>query len=402
MRRRRGKATVDERSIQYSIGDPAFAAFLDVGMPNYTGVVIGEHSALSISAVWRAVSLIAGTIASLPAGAVEHRADGTRARVGSWVDDPGQVYGATTFEFWETTLTHLLLHGNAFCLHVRNGAGAVVGLYPLHPTAVSVERDTGSLVKTYRVTMDSGQVREFTDLDILHIPALSTDGIRGLGPIQVARNSLGIAIAGDRAAGRMFSTGAFYTGMVTPEEDVTEDEARAIKESLRARLSGWDNAGEIAVINRKLKFTPWTMSHEDAQFLESRQFQIEEIARWFGVPPFELMQTEKQTSWGTGIESQQRGLARQVLGPWVKRLEDRVSRLLPDGQYLEFEFAGLERPTPEQEIDLLIRQVQGGLITVNEARAIRNMPPIEGGDVLATPSTSPTSPPSPPTQDGPQ
>jgi HK97 family phage portal protein len=390
-RRTTTQTPAEERSL-YSIADPAFAAVLNVGMPNYSGVTVGEHTALTISAVWRATSLISGTIASLPARTVTHQADGTRAVVPSWADSPGDVYGATSFEFWEQIMVHLLLHGNAFCLQIRNGAGAPVGLFPLHPTAVSVERVRGSLMKVYRVTTLDGSVQEYTDLDLLHIPALSTDGLRGLGPLQVARNSLGVAVAGDRAAARMFSSGALFSGLVTPEEDVTEEEAQAIKAALDAKLSGWDHAGELALVNRKLKFTPWTMSHVDAQFLESRQFQIEEIARWFGVPPYELMQTEKQTSWGTGIEAQQRGLARQVIGPWVKRLEERVSRLFPTGRYLEFEFAGLERPTPEQEIDLLIRQVQAGLLTVNEARAIRNMPPIEGGDGAATPSTHPSPP----------
>lgn len=392
-RRKVEESPIEERQL-YSVGDPAFAALLNVGLPNYSGVSVGEHTALSISAVWRAVSLISGTIASLPARSVVHETDGTRTVVPSWVDDPGRVYGATSFEFWEQIMCHLLLHGDAFCLQVRNGGGGMAGLFPVHPSAVSVTRDPGDLMKSYRVTMIDGTVAEYTDFDLLHIPAMSTDGLRGLGPLQVARNSLGVAVAADRAAARMFSGGAMFAGMVTPEEDVTEDEAKQIKESIDASMSGWEHAGELVIVNRKLKFTPWTMSHEDAQFLESRQFQIEEIARWFGVPPYELMQTEKQTSWGTGIEAQQRGLARQVIGPWVKRLEERISRLLPTGRHLEFEFAALERPTPEAEIALLIRQVQGGLMTVNEARAIRNMRPIEGGDGIAA-----TPPPSPPSSD---
>lgn len=388
---KRSQPKVEERSL-ISVGDPAFASYFGVGVPNYSGVTISEATALSIPAVWRAVSLISQTIASLPARGVQHNADGTRTVTTSWVDSPGLVVGMTSFEFWETVMSHLLLHGNAFLLQLRNGAGGLAGLQPLHPQMVTVERD--GAVKTYKVNLDNGQVGIYTDLELLHIPGLSTCGIRGQGLVQVARNSLGVAIAADRAAGRMFSQGAFLSGMVTPEEDVTEDEAKQIKQSLDAKTAGWEHAGEIAVINRRLRFTPWSMSNEDAQFMSARQFQIEEIARWTGIPPYELMQTEKQTSWGTGIEAQQRGLARQVLGPWVKRLEERVSLLLPAGRYLEFDFAGLEKPTPEQEIALLIQQVQGGLITVNEARAIRNMAPIEGGDVLqgsnvgSPPSTS--------------
>lgn len=367
-----------------SISDPAFAEFLGVGNPNYTGVVVGEQTAMSIPAVWRAVTLISATIASLPGRTIQHNADGTRQRVTSWLDDPG--WHQTAYEFWETVMVHLLLHGNAFLLHIRNGAGGFSALMPVHPTSVSVEYEPATVerpwpVKRYRVNMDSGRTEELTDLDLTHIPGISTDGIRGLSPIAVARNSFGTSIAGERAAARMFGSGAMHSGIVTPEEDLDQGEAETIKDSLQRRVGGWDNAGEIAVINRKLKFTPWTMSLEDAQFLQSRQFQIEEVARWFGVPPYELMQTEKQTSWGTGIEAQQRGLARQVLGPWTRRVEQRVNRLLPEARKLEFDFTALERPTPEQEIELLIKQVDGGLLTLNEARAVRNLPPVEGGDM---------------------
>ncbi len=367
-----------------SISDPAFAEFFNVGNPNYTGVSVGEQTAMSIPAVWRAVTLISGTIASLPARTIQHNDDGTRQRVSSWADDPG--WQQTAYEFWETVLVHLLLHGNAFLLHILNGAGGVSAMLPIHPVNVGVNYDPETNMKTYRVVLAKGETRELTDLDLTHIPALSADGIRGLSPIAVGRNSFGTSIAAQRAAARMFGQGAMHSGIVTPEEDLTEDEATTIKESLQRKVGGWDNAGDIAVINRKLKFTPWTMSLEDAQFLQSRQFEIEEIARWFGVPPYELMQTEKQTSWGTGIEAQQRGLARQVLGPWTRRIEQRINRVLPSRRKLEFDFSGLERPTPEQEIELLLKQVDGGLLTLNEARAVRNLPPVEGGDVVGKPT----------------
>lgn len=195
----------------------------------------------------------------------------------------------------------------------------------------------------------------------------------------------------------MFGSGLTVSGMVTPDDDFDPDEADEIKAQVNQALTGVENAGEIAVINRRLKFTQMSMSAQDAQFLESRQFSIEEIARWFGVPPFELMQTEKQTSWGTGIESQQRGLGRTTLAPWATRLEQRLSWLLPNPRFVEFDFAGLERPTPEAEIDLLIKQVNAGLLTLNEARAIRNLPPVEGGNTVkgAQPAPAPDQQPDP-------
>jgi HK97 family phage portal protein len=375
-----------------SVSDPVLAEYFTVGSPNYAGVQVGESSALGLSAVWRACSLISGTLASLPLRTLRD-VDGTRTRVSSFLDEPGGPDGPTSFEWTETLLLHLLLHGNAYLAHVFNGAGALTALVAIHPLAVSVElAPSAPGGKLFTVTLVDGTRKEFDATTMTQIASMSVDGVKGLSVIAAARNSIGTAIAGDRAAAKMFASGALHSGIVTAEEDITEDEAKVIKDSLNAKTAGWENAGEIAVINRKLKFTPWTMSLEDAQFLQSRQFQIEEVARWFGVPPYELMQTEKQTSWGTGIEAQQRGLARQVLGPWANRVEQRLSRLLPGPRFVEFDFAGLERPTPAEEIDLLIKQVQGGLLTVNEARHIRNLPPVDGGDVLAGPATPASEP----------
>lgn len=372
-----------------SISDPALAEFFHVGNINYSGVSVGESSALGLSAFWRATSLISGTIASLPLRTLRE-VDGDQVqRVGSVLDNPGGGEGPTPFEWTETVLLHLLIHGNAFLAHVFNGGGGIAALVPIHPLAVSVELNKEAIGgRVYRASLIDGSLRTFTMLDMTHIPGPSLDGLRGLSLIGVARNSLGTSIAGDRAAARMFGNGLMLSGLVTPEDDITEDEAKTIKEFVNANMAGIDNAGDIAVINRKLKFTQLQGSNLDMQFIESRAFQVEEVARWTGVPPHLLMQTEKQTSWGQGVSEQNRGLARYTLTPWTSRIEQRLSRLLPAPRYVEFDFAGLIKPTPEQEIELLIKEVEAGLITVNEARAIRNMNPIEGGDVLrnGTPS----------------
>jgi HK97 family phage portal protein len=132
------------------------------------------------------------------------------------------------------------------------------------------------------------------------------------------------------------------------------------------------------------------MTAADAQFLQSRQFSIEEIARWTGVPPHLLMQTDKQTSWGTGVDEQNRGLAKFVLGHWAQRFEQRASRLLARPRWCEFEFAGLERPNFATEIDLLIKQVAAGILTVDEAREIRNLPPLPKQTPTPAPNSTPT------------
>lgn len=371
----------EKRSV-LSIGDPALAAYFGVATPVGAGVSVGEYSALGLSAVWRAVSLISQSIAQLPLRTLRDLGDGTRVRVSSFLDNPGGPEGPTPFEWTETVLVHLLLHGNSYLVHSFNGAGAIAALTPVHPGCVSIDVRDG--YKFYRVSLHDGSQVTLDSTQLTHIPALSTDGCRGLSPIQVARDVFGTNIAADRAAARMFGSGALMTGIVTPDSDMNEEDAKAIQDGLNRSVSGWENAGALAVVNKSLTFTPWSMSAEDAQFIESRAFQIEEIARIFGIPPFALMQTDKQTSWGTGIQAQQLGLARTVLAPWAKRIEERLSRLLPSPRFVEFDFAGLERGSPAEEIDLLIKQVQAGLLTVNEARRIRNMDPLPGGDTVAT------------------
>jgi HK97 family phage portal protein len=367
-----------------SIGDPAVVEIFGLGTPNYAGVQVGEFSAMGISAVYRAVALVAGTMGTLPLRTIRDTGDGMRQRMSSFLDNPGGQFGPTPYEWKETVMLHLLLHGNAFLRHIYGGAGQLLALEPIHPLCVSIDeapdRPGGKLFKAYR---EDGEVVEYDALTMTHIPALCTDGLRGLSPITVARNSLGTAIAGDRAAARQLSNGALIAGMVTPDEDVEPDEVKTIKAEIEAKVSGWENAGGIPVINRKLKFTPWTMTAKDAQFLESRAFSIQEVARWFGVPATLLMDPSAVSTWGTGVEIQYRGLARFTLGHWAKRIEERLSRLLPAPRFAEFDFAGLERPTPEQEIELLLKQTGGKpILTVNEARAIRNLPPVAGGDEL--------------------
>jgi HK97 family phage portal protein len=168
-------------------------------------------------------------------------------------------------------------------------------------------------------------------------------------------------------------------GLVTTEEgeDVEEAEATLILEHLNARISGPDNAGRLAFINRHLKLTNWQMTNLDAQFSESRAFQVEEFARMLGLMPIHLAQTEKQTSWGTGIAEQNVGLSRFNLMHHTSNFESTVRKILPDGQFVEFDYKGLLQGTPAQEIELLLAESGGGpIITTDEARAVLNLGPM--------------------------
>lgn len=374
-----------ERS-SWSIADPAFVDFLGLGT-NLAGVQVSELSSLGVAAVWRAVSVLSSAIANLPLRTYREDEDGEHIQVTSFLDDPAGFEAMTPYEWVETVMAHLLLHGNAFLLHVYGGAGQLMGLLPVHPCAVGIRLDSdvpGG--KVFNLSLPGGPQLELTAVDLTHIPGLTTDpNGRGLSPIGVARNSMGTTIAGDRAAARLFGNGMLISGLVTPLEDLTEEEAKTIKEGLRAKMLGVDNAGDVAVINRQLKFEKWSMTPEDSQFIESRSFQIDEVSRIFGVPPHLLMEMTKQSSWGTGLIEQNQAWARYTLAGWTTRIEQRLSRLLPKPRFCRFDYKGLLRPTPGEEINLLLAEVNGGLISLNEARKVLKLPPVADGDTLRLP-----------------
>ncbi|ORB19923.1 phage portal protein [Mycolicibacterium moriokaense] len=345
------------------------------GAPSLSGVSVNDRTAMGLSAVYRCVSLISGSIASLPLRTVVTDANGITQRTTSWLDDPAGPDGVTGFEWVEYLMVSLLLWGNAYFLKIVGAAGQLLGLQPIPPQSVGVEVKNGR--KLYRVQLDTGQSRELTDRDIVHIPGISLDGVVGVSPLAIAKNSLGAAIAQERSATRLFANGLLSSAIVTPEDTLTEDESAEVKDALSRKAAGEGHAGEITVINRKLKVTPWSIDPEAAQFLESRAFSVDEVSRWFGIPPHLLGQTEKQTSFGAGLSEQNRGYAKYTLEPWTRRIEARLTRLLGPNRKAEFDFRSLISPDPETEIRLLIEQTgKQAILTVDEARAILNRAPL--------------------------
>lgn len=392
-----GVNPVEQRS--GSVGDPFTAALL--GYQPLDGVSVSEHTVFHLSAVYRAVSLITGAIGGLPLRTLDKQSNGHTKVVTSFLDDPGgDRY--TSVEWAELAMMHLLLHGNAYLQHLYNAAGQLIGLNPIHPSCVSTQWDDRAVGgKRYIVTLfetpATVRTETFDGSTLTQVMGPSLDGLVGLSVVHCGRLSLGTGLAGERAANRTYRNGAMISGLVTPadpEDELTESQARVAKDVVNQVLAGPEHAGDIVVMSQALKFTPWSMSAADAQFMESRTFSVDEVGRWFGVPPHLLGLTEKSTSWGQGIAEQNRGLARYTLTPWTSRLEARLSGLLPAGRTAEFDYTAFVRPSPEDEVNLLLDQVREGLITPNEARAVRNLPPMPGGDVLRTPpGTAPATAP---------
>jgi HK97 family phage portal protein len=312
-------------------------------------VEVTPETAMGISAFYRGVSLISGTLASLAFQSFTVNARGERKQVPSIFDDPDPD-GQVPYEWKQTAFLHLLLEGKCGALKIRNAGGGLIALplvtpgsFKERPPKKDEAKPKGGLY--FDVTLEDNTVKRLDADDFWYVPGMSLDGKTGVSVLTYARLSMQTTIAADRAAGKMFSSGAMAAGMVTPDDDEDlSDDVDKIRGEVNGAVGGWENAGQIAVIARRLKFTPWTMTAADAQFLQSRQFQIEEISRWLGVPPHLLMQTDKQTSWGTGVEMQDRALGRTVLNTWATGFEQRASRLLAKPRIVEFDFGTLERP----------------------------------------------------------
>jgi len=364
------RATIEERSV-LTLDNAALVEYLGISGVNSTSVT--ETSVLGITAYWRALNIIAGTIASLPLKSYRETGDNKRERVKTFLDNPAGPYQLTPFAWKEMVMGHLLTQGETFLLHIHNNAGAIVGLYPIHPMGVTVKM-VGS-TKVFTVRLDNGTEAVYDNTNMTQVMGFTLDGIRGVSPLSTFRRSFQLGINADVAANRAFSNGALISGLVTPDTDMTPEEAATIKAGLSAKVSGVENAGDIAVINRALKFQPWAMTAVDAQFLESRQFQVTEFARMLGVPLNLLDMPGAVSNWGTGVSEANLGLQKFTLMPWTSRLEESLSGLLPSPRFAEFDYHGLLQGTPKEEIELLILQVQGGLLTEDEARAVLNLGP---------------------------
>lgn len=374
------------------------------------GTAVSEERSLGVMAVWRSVNLLAGTSAGLPLHA--YKEDGNaRVRVGAESQSARLLAephpDMTPFEFWETVYAHLLLWGNAYLRKVRNRLGQVQELWIVHPGRVRAGRATDG-DKIYQ--LDGGE-RAWTDYEVLHIPGFGYDGVSGCSPIRLAREGLGLAMAAEEFGARFFGSGSLMSGILQTEQRLDKTQADQLKQQWKAKVSGLGNAHDVAVLDSGAKFQQMSIPPGDAQFLESRQFQVTEVARMFGIPPHMLMQTEKSTSWGTGIEQQGIAFVTYTLRPWLTRVEQRVTKLLQPGSvYARYVVEGLMRGDSKAEAAYVTALWNIGGLSTNEIRALKELPPVDGGDVRyrplnmgvlgeEDPAPAPAAPPAEPVDD---
>ena len=366
-----------------------------------SGKYVTERSAMQMTAVYCCVRILSEAVASLPLQFYRYTGDGGKEKA---VDHPLYFLlhdepnpEMTSFIFRETLMTHLLLWGNAYSQIIRNGKGEVVALYPLMPDRMKVDRDEhGRLYYEYTV-YDSDDVdgRKGTDKvgrtvrlqphDVLHIPGLGFDGLVGYSPIAMAKNAIGLAIATEEYGSKFFANGAAPSGVL--EHPGTIKDPSKVRESWQATFGGSGNSNKIAVLEEGMKYTPISISPEQAQFLETRKFQIDEIARIFRVPPHMIGDLEKSSF--NNIEQQSLEFVKYTLDPWVSRWEQAMVRALltPDEKkkyFFKFNVDGLLRGDYQSRMNGYATARQNGWMSANDIRELENLdriPAEQGGDL---------------------
>lgn len=360
-----------------------------------SGQAVTERSAMQITAVYACVRVLSEAVASLPLHLYRDSGNGSKEKARDHPlyfllhDEPNPEM--TSFVFRETMMTHLLLFGNFFCQILRNGRGEVIGLYPLMPNRMKVDRDDkGKLYYEYMHqsdeagTMKNETVR-LTPYDVMHIPGLGFDGLIGYSPIAIAKNALGTSMATDEYASKFFANGAAPSGVLEYPGVVKDPEK--LRESWNATFGGSRNSGKVAVLEEGMKYTPISINPQDSQFLETRKFQVDEIARIFRVPPHMIGDLEHATF--SNIEEQGLEFVMYVLQPWLVRIESGMNRALLSQEekkeyFFNFRVDGLMRGNYESRMQGYATGINNGFMSPNDVRKLENMdliPDEDGGNV---------------------
>ncbi len=350
-----------------------------------SGKTVNERTAMQTTAVYACVRILSETIASLPLHTYKSIEDGKeKAR-----DHP--IYHLlsnapnpemTSFVFRETLMGHLLLWGNSYSQIIRDGRGKVIAIYPLLPDKMTVNRsEKGEIYYLYN---KEGQDYILTKDEVLHIPGLGFDGLIGYSPIAMAKNAIGMAIATEEYGAKFFSNGA-NPGGVLEHPGVVKDPQR-IRESWNAVYQGTSNAHRVAVLEEGMKFQPIGIPPEQAQFLETRKFQTEEICRIFRIPPHLIGDLERATF--SNIEHQSISFVVHTIRPWLVRIEQSINKSLfseseKKEYFVSFVVEGLLRGDYASRMQGYAVGIQNGFMSPNDVRSLENMNPIpeeEGGN----------------------
>ena len=361
------------------------------------GKAVNERSAMQMTAVYACVRILAEAIAGLPLHLYRYADDGGKEKA---VDHPLYMLlhdepnpEMSSFVFRETLMTHLLLWGNAYAQIIRNGKGEVIALYPLMANRMTVDRDeNGKLYYKYQRSGDEAITGNETVIlspsDILHIPGLGFDGLVGYSPIAMAKNAIGLAIAAEEYGSKFYANGAAPSGVL--EHPGTIKDPSRVRESWQNTFGGSGNSNKVAVLEEGMKYTPISISPNEAQFLETRKFQISEIARIFRVPPHMVGDLDRSTF--SNIENMSLEFVQYTLRPWLVRWEQAIYRSLFSQEekktyFAKFNVDGLLRGDYATRMQGYATAIQNGFMSPNDARTLEDwdlIPDEMGGNLYLT------------------
>lgn len=351
-----------------------------------SGKTVNERTAMQTTAVYSCVRILAETIASLPLHTFKHTESGKEKATEHSIyhllaDEPNPEM--TSFVFRETLMGHLLLWGNAYAQIIRDGRGNIIALYPLMPDRMTVDRaDSGEI---YYIYNKEGKQYYLRNYEVLHIPGLGFDGLIGYSPIAMAKNAIGMAIATEEYGASFFANGA-NPGGVLEHPGVVKDPAR-VRESWNSVYQGTKNAHRVAVLEEGMKFQSIGIPPEQAQFLQTRKFQLNEIARIFRIPPHMIGDLDKSSF--SNIEQQSLEFVMYTLDPWVVRWEQAIKRALfseseKKEYFVKFNVDGLLRGDYQSRMNGYAVGRQNGWLSANDIRELENLnriPDDLGGDL---------------------
>lgn len=363
---------------------------------------ISYETSVGITAVWRAANLIAGSIAALPFHVYEKGPDGSRRMVGPgepgyWIDDDPNPEWLPNI-LWETSILDCLLAGNCYWGVEVDGLGRPARITPIEPKRVRVGRSREDGLKYFQI--DSAEVfREYRDGagEIVHIPGMTFDNVKGVSVISACRMALQVTRAAEESGARAFANDSTPGGILETDADLEVDEVNKLKAAWERHHRGGANRNRIAVVTNGAKYRQTQLNLADMQFLESRKFQVSEVARMFGVPNYLLFDQEKTSSWGSGIEEQGRNMLTFTFSQWITRFENAVTKRILAGlpnTYGKFELKGLLRADIDRRGRFYALGRQWGWYSINDIRRLEEMDGIgpEGDDYLQPMNMTPVAP----------
>ena len=357
------------------------------GSPLMSGVTVSEQTAMRYSTIFACVRILSDTIASLPLILYRKRSDGGKERAYNHPlypvlhDLPNK--DITSFRLRAVLQGHLATWGNAYCVVVRDGNNRVRELLPIPPNVVSVSREKRGLV--YKINGTE------TSWEILHIPGLGFDGVKGYSVIGMAREAIGLGLAAEEFGSRFFGEGTHPGAVVNHPGKLSDDAHRRLKTSLQKAHSGLGKSHRMMLLEEGMKLENIGIPPEDAQFIETRKFQRTEIYSIYRIPPHLIGDSEKSTSWGSGIEQQSIGFVVYTIRPWLVLWEQELGRVLlsdtdrKSGFFIEHRVDGLLRGDIKSRYDAYAVGRQNGWLSANDIRSMENMNPIENGDQYLVP-----------------